>query len=114
MDTTSLPKVTLDVQTYEEMLKDPFSIMTSLSSSGFLEILKNSSSLTTDKMLPSFNLTDLISKIPVDSQVIESTAYRRQEVKKIESLPKSFDEIRNMLIKSHNKKNFVMGKAVYL
>jgi hypothetical protein len=78
------------------MLKDPFSIMTSLSSSGILEILKNSSSLTTDKMLPSFNLTDLIGKIPVDSQVIESTAYRRQEVKTIESLPKSFDDIRNM------------------
>jgi hypothetical protein len=96
MDTTGLPKLTLDVQTYEEMLKDPFSIMTSLSSSGILEILKNSSSLTTDKILPSFNLADLMDKIPVNSQVIESTAYRRQEVKKIESLPKSFDEIRNM------------------
>ena len=49
MDANNLPKFKIDLATYDSILKDPLSVMTSLSSSGFLEMIKNSAELTADK-----------------------------------------------------------------
>lgn len=95
VDLSTAPKMTIDVDLFDKLLFDPSLVATLSSTSSFKDLQKQSEEFV-KKLFPNIDLTKFAEAATKNSNVESSFAYNNPHTRKIETLPKTINEYKNL------------------